>query len=92
MVVRIATEGQYKLSDDHAQRLNDLDNAAVEAVVAGNETGFRQLFDQMIELVRTDGTPLDDDDLTPSDVIVPPSDLSFDEAAEEFSGEGLIPG
>jgi hypothetical protein len=25
-------------------------------------------------------------------VIIPPSDLSFEEAAEEFSGDGLIPG
>jgi hypothetical protein len=92
VIVRIATEGQYRLSDDHAQKLNELDNAAVEAVEAGNEAAFRDLFDQMIELVRRDGTPVDDDDIETSDVIVPPSDLSFEEAAEEFSGEGLIPG
>ena len=92
MIVRIATEGQYQLSDDHAQKLNDLDNAAVDAVEAGNEATFRELFDQMIELVRENGTPVDDDDIETSDVIIPPSDLSFEEAAEEFSGEGLIPG
>ncbi len=92
MIVRIATEGQYRLSDDHAQKLNELDNAAVEAVETGNEAAFRDLFGQMIELVRRDGTPVDDGDIETSDVIVPPSDLSFEEAAEEFSGEGLIPG
>ena len=92
MIVRIATEGQYQLSDDHAQKLNDLDNAAVDAVEAGNENTFRELFDQMIGLVRENGTPLGEDDLEASDVIIPPSDLSFEEAGEEFSGEGLIPG
>ena len=92
MIVRIATEGQYQLSDDHAQKLNDLDNAAVDAVEAGNEATFRELFDQMIALVRENGTPVDEDDIETSDVIIPPSDLSFEEAAEEFSGEGLIPG
>ena len=92
MIVRIATEGQYRLDDEHAQRLNELDNAVVDAVEAGNETTFRQLFDEMLEVVRSNGTPLDGDDLDVSDVIIPPSDLTMEEAAEEFSGEGLIPG
>ena len=92
MIVRIATEGQYELSDDHAEKLNELDNAAVAAVEAGNETTFRDVFGQMIELVRKDGTPVNDDDIETSDVIIPPSDLSFEEAGEEFSGDGLIPG
>ena len=92
MIVRIATEGQYRLSDDHAQKLNDLDNAAVDAVEAGNESTFRELFDQMIALVRDNGTAVDEDDIETSDVIIPPSDLTLEEAREEFSGEGLIPG
>ena len=92
MIVRIATEGQYRLDDEHAQRLNDLDNAVVDAVDAGNEQTFRQLFDEMLELVRSQGTPVGEDDLDASDVIIPPSDLTMEEAAEEFSGEGLIPG
>lgn len=92
MIVRIATEGQYDLDDAHAARLNELDSAAVDAVEAGNEDTFRDVFTQMIELVRSEGTAVDGDELFTSDVIVPPADLSFEEAAEEFSGEGLIPG
>jgi hypothetical protein len=92
VIVRIATEGQYELDDGHAAKLNELDNAAVDAVEAGNEDTFREVFDQMIELVRSNGKAVDEDDLFGSDVIIPPADLSFAEAAEEFSGEGLIPG
>jgi hypothetical protein len=92
VIVRIATEGQYELSDDHAERLNELDNAAVDAVEAGKEDNFRQILGEMIELVRKYGRELSDDELEESDVIIPPSDLSFEEAGEEFSGEGLIPG
>jgi hypothetical protein len=92
VIVRIATEGQYQLDDGHAEKLNELDNAAVAAVEAGNEAGFRDVFDQMVELVRANGTAVDEDEIETSDVIIPPSDLSFEEAAEEFSGEGLIPG
>jgi len=91
VIVRIATEGQYRLPDDDAARLNDLDNEAVAAVQAGDEETFQELFDRMLELVRNDGTPLDDDELEESEVILPPPDVSFVEAAEEFTGEGLIP-
>ena len=44
-----------------------------------------------LELVRSDGTPVADDVLEESDVILPPPDLTFEEAGEQFSGEGLIP-
>ncbi len=91
MIVRIATEDQYRLPDEDAQRLNDLDNEAVAAVEAGDEERFHELFDQMLELVRSDGERLEEDDLEGSDVIIPPPDVSFDEAKNEFTGEGLIP-
>jgi len=41
--------------------------------------------------VRANGTPVPDDELAASDLILPPPDLSFDEARREFTGEGLIP-
>jgi hypothetical protein len=41
--------------------------------------------------VRTEGEALGDEDLEASDVILPPADLSFVEAGEEFTGDGLIP-
>ncbi len=91
MIVRIATDRQYRLPDGDATRLNELDNEAVEAVDAGDEARFQQLFEQMLELVRTDGERLDDDELLESDVILPPPDVTFAEAASEFTGEGLIP-
>ena len=39
MIVRIAGEGQFKLPDEDAARLNELDNAAVGAHVR-SRTGF----------------------------------------------------
>ena len=91
MIVRIATEDQYRLPDDDAQRLNELDNQAVAAVEADDEDAFHAVFEAMIELVRRDGHKLGDDELEESDVILPPPDTSFLEAANEFTGEGLIP-
>ena len=91
MIVRIATESQYRLPEDDADALNELDNDVVAAVEAGDEDRFHELFEQMLDLVRRAGTPLGDDELEESEVILPPPDISFVEAAAEFTGEGLIP-
>jgi hypothetical protein len=91
VIVRISTEGQYRLPESDVDRLNDLDNEAVAAVDAGEEERFHEVFEQMLELVRSDGTPLADEELEESDVILPPPDLSFVEAGEAFTGDGLIP-
>jgi hypothetical protein len=92
VIVRIATEGQYELTESDAEVLNELDNRAVTACDAGDEEQFQATFNELIEFVRTHGQPVAEDVLEPSDVIVPPPDVSFDEAKAEFSGEGLIPG
>jgi hypothetical protein len=91
VIVRIATEDQYRLPDEDAARLNELDNEAVAAVVSGDEDRFHELFETMLELVRRHGHLLGDDELEESDVILPPPDLTFVEAGAEFTGEGLIP-
>jgi hypothetical protein len=91
VIVRIATESQYRMPDEAAAQLNDLDNEAVAAVEAGDEDRFHELFEQMLDLVRGEGSALDDEELVESDVILPPPDTSFVEAAAEFTGDGLIP-
>jgi hypothetical protein len=91
VIVRIATESQYRLPDDDAAQLNELDNEAVAAVEASDEDRFHAVFEQMLDLVRSAGSALDEDELEESDVILPPPDTSFVEAAAEFTGEGLIP-
>ena len=92
MIARIATEGQYELTESDAEVLNQLDNQAVVACDTGDEAQFKQAFNELIEFVRRNGQPVPDDVLEPSDVIIPPPDVSFEEARAEFSGEGLIPG
>jgi hypothetical protein len=91
VIVRIATEDQYRLADDCATRLNELDNACVAAVEAGDEATFAELFSKMLELVRSEGTHLGEEELEDSDVILPPPDTTLEEAKGEFTGEGLIP-
>jgi hypothetical protein len=91
VIVRISGEGQFRLPDEDAARLNELDNQATAAVEAGDEARFLALWAEMLELVKRDGNALPNDELVESDVIMPPRDLSFAEAQGEFTGEGLIP-
>lgn len=91
MIVRIFSEDQYRLDDEHHGRLDELDDAVVAAVDGADQVAFERDFQALLDFVRQNGTVLEDDDLEASDFILPPADLSFEEAGEEFTGEGLIP-
>jgi len=92
VIVRISTEGQYELSDDDTGELSKLDNQAVAACDSEDEQGFRDVFDRLLAFIRDKGHPVADDELVGSDLILPPPDVSLNEAKSEFRGEGLIPG
>ncbi|MCU0258073.1 MAG: hypothetical protein MUC84_06430 [Solirubrobacteraceae bacterium] len=91
MIVRISGEDQYRLPDDALARVNELDNAVVAAVDAGDEAGFAAAFAELLGFVRASGQELPDEELHGSDVIIPPADTTMAEAAADFTGEGLIP-
>ncbi len=91
MIVRIMSEGQYRLSKACVDRVNALDNAVVKAVDADDEDGFHASFEEMLDVIRNEGEHLGDEEIETSDVIVPPPDTSMAEAAADFSGDGLIP-
>lgn len=84
-------EGQYRLADDVRERVNELDNTVVAAVEADDEDGFHAAFEELLEVIRTQGEQVSDNDIETSDVIVPPADTSMAEASSDFSGDGLIP-
>jgi hypothetical protein len=84
-------EGQYRVGDDLLAKLDKLDNRAVAAVDRNDEAGLDATLDEMAELVRAEGERLPDDEIAPSDAIIPPSDLSLEETRELFAGHGLVP-
>ena len=91
MIVRIMSEGQFRLDDaDHA-RLNELDDAVVAAVDAGDEAAYGRGLAALLAFVRDNGAKLEEEDLEGSDFILPPADTTFAEAGEQFTGDGLIP-
>jgi hypothetical protein len=91
MIVRISNEGQYEIAESDIPALNELDNQAVAACETSDEQRFQDAFARLLALVREKGQPVPDDELVGSDIILPPPDVSLEEAKEEFQGEGLIP-
>ena len=91
MIIRISTEGQFNLPGSYVDQLKDVDDKLVEAVESGDRASFRELLSQMLNLVREHGSPLPVDELVESDLMLPTSDLTLEEAQELFVGEGLLP-
>jgi hypothetical protein len=91
VIVRLMGEGQFRVDDDLLSKLNELDGKAQAAADAGDEPELDRVLDEMWSLVQADGERLADDDLHPSDVLIPPSDLTLEETQRLFSDQGLIP-
>ncbi|CAM5353511.1 hypothetical protein GCM10010378_46350 [Streptomyces viridochromogenes] len=92
MIVRIMGEGQVRLSDSHLPELNKLDDELLAEMEGGDGPGFRRTLTALLAAVRGRGTPLPDDSLEPSDLILPSPDATLEEVRELLSDDGLIPG
>lgn len=91
MIVRLMGEGQFRLDNGMASRLNELDDRAVAALERGDEDELDAALDAMWRMVEAQGERLPDDEIASSDVIIPPSDLTLDETRLLFAEHGLIP-
>jgi hypothetical protein len=91
VIVRLLGEGQFRVDDSLLGRLNELDGEVEKAVAAGDERALWTGLQALADAVRENGVKLADDDLSPSDAVIPPEDLSLEEAQELMQDEGFIP-
>jgi hypothetical protein len=91
VIVRLLGEGQFRVDDSLLGRLNELDAQVEKAVADGDESALWTALQALAEAVRENGVKLADEDLSPSDAVVPPEDLSLEEARELLQDEGFIP-
>jgi hypothetical protein len=92
VIVRIMGEGQFEIDDSRLQDLSALDDALTAAVEAGDDARFRPALTALLDAVRQAGTPVADDALVDSDLVLPYTDAHIDDVRAMLSGEGLIPG
>ncbi|MYW11016.1 hypothetical protein GT034_22095 [Streptomyces sp. SID2563] len=92
MIVRIMGEGQVVLADSHLVELDKLDDALLAEMERGDGPGFRTTLHALLARVRELGSPLPDDSLEPSELILPSPDATLEEVRAMLSDDGLIPG
>jgi hypothetical protein len=101
IIVRVSGQGQFKVNGEILDRINDIDNSIVNLLentdvdVDANSIKVKQkeLNEKIIEiinLIKTNGMPLDDKEIIQSQIMIPNPDISVDEAKKIFKGEGII--
>lgn len=85
MIVRILTDNQYRLPDDQAPDVDRLDSQLLTALNAGDESRFQRALQELVQLVRTHGTLVPNDELVTSDAIVPAPDMTLAETRERLA-------
>ena len=92
MIIRILGQGQFEMKSSLLDELNQIDNTIVACVEKGDEAAYKKNLSMMIELILKNGTKVPDDELVTSSVLVPPGDMTIDEARKIFTGEGIFKG
>ncbi len=92
MIVRLMGEGQWRLDAAVLDELNAIDALLDADLDSAGAADFTAHLAAMHDLVRTKGTPVPEDELVPSDALVPPVNITLDELSGLLGEEGLIPG
>lgn len=90
MIIRIMGEGQYRAPEALCDELNQIDNRIVDLVNEGKVEEFQSELARLISQIKERGEPIKAEEILESDIIVPPEDLSFEEAKNVFKGSGIF--
>lgn len=92
MIVRVFTEGQYRLDDALIKQLNEIDVQLEQAIGEANEQAFSDALQLIHDLIAGKGTKVSPDELVASDVALPDREATMQEVAQILLKDGLIPG
>jgi len=92
-IVRIMGQGQFKINEDIVKRINEVDDTIVQILQnesKSDDQNYRAKITEIVETITSEGQKLEDKELVESDIIVPDTDISIDEAKKVFQGQGVI--
>jgi hypothetical protein len=94
VIVRILGLGQFRLEADDLPAVEAADDAVEAAIAAGDDRALRVAISDLIDVIVETGDPVPDQEIVPSDVVVPPADSTLEDLASIGADgeEGLIPG
>ncbi len=96
MIIRVMGEGQWTIDVDALTNLNEIDERLERTVEAGDEAGMREVLQELFTRLQELGSPVPDDVLAESDVVLPDPTASLDdvklilETTRDYYG-GLLP-
>jgi len=85
VIIRILTEGQYKVAGDALAELDRMDNFLLDAIEAGDGKEFSKRLNDVVSLVKNKGEKVADTELVESDLIIPAPDTTLEEARDLFA-------
>jgi hypothetical protein len=92
-IVRIMGQGQFRINGDTIKRINEIDDAIVQILQnesKADDQEYRAKVAEIVQTIKSEGQKLEDKELIESDIIVPDTDISIDEAKKVFQGQGVI--
>jgi hypothetical protein len=92
VIVRILGEGQFDVSEDTLEGLNEFDDKLVSALDDDDAAAYSDALAALFDGIRAAGERLPDDYLGPSELVLPGPDATIDDVRALLSEEGLIPG
>lgn len=92
-IVRIMGQGQFMIDNKILKKLNQIDNSIVQLVSNDrtDNTEFKKRLSELTDIVERNSKQLDPKEIVQSDIILPSTDLSIEEAKRLFQGEGVVP-
>jgi hypothetical protein len=91
VIVRIMGEGQLRLDAGSLDDLNRLDDELGATIESGDDERFRAALVALLDAVRAAGTPVADEELVDSDLVLPYAEAHVDEVRAMLTDDGLIP-
>jgi hypothetical protein len=92
MIIRILGEGQFDFPDDALDGLNVLDTRLEIAIALHDDAAFGIVLRRLLREVHALGTPVPEEEIVPSDLVLPPEDAGLDEVSMFLADDGLVPG
>ena len=80
MIVRIMTDNQYRLDDENLAEVHRLDDILERALDGGDAQGFTSALRELVDYVRQHGQVVPDEEVIPSDLMIPAPDMTLEEA------------
>lgn len=98
-IIRISEGGQYELDKNLLTQINNIDDKIVNILktYSNGQTNHEQVKNELKEklgeitsFVQSNGRPVMDSDIVKSDLYIPDTDISVEEAQNIFKDEGMI--